>query len=255
MVLSSLPQVVIGTLEQAPKFLHNNEYIKTGYVINCNSFKNALKCLIKFNNETINTWTHLLGSIFFIFLIFYTIFYFTYFTIQLNIIKQDNLPSLEQKAALLYELSPPMNQLYESVKNIKKSFIHYNQKKIYNETFNNIFSLNNELYKYNISSFEYLNSFLDSLSKMKKETINLIKLDKFKTNELESSLDFEIRLKLKERSKKGLTKFPLFIILICAFLCLSFSTTYHVFKIISPIIYNILHKFDHGGISILITGS
>ena len=148
-----------------------------------------------------------------------------------------------------------MNHLYESVKNIKKSFIHYNQKKIYNETINNIFSLNNELYKYNISSFEHLNSFLDSLSKMKKETINLIKLDKFKTNELESFLDFEIRLKLKERSKKELTKFPLFIILICAFLCLSFSTTYHAFKIISPIIYNILHKFDHGGISILITGS
>jgi len=70
-------KIIIGTFEQAPKFLQQNEYIKNGYVINCNSFKNSLRCLFKFHNETMNTWTHLLGSLFFIFLFFYTIFFIT----------------------------------------------------------------------------------------------------------------------------------------------------------------------------------
>ena len=207
-----------------------------------------------------NTWTHLLGALFFIFLFFYTIFFITNFNIQLNIIKEDNLPSLEKKAVSLYELSPyTMNSFYESVKKIQKSFNNYNQKEIYTETINNIFYLYNEVYNYilyNISSLlEYLKSFLESLSSLEKEAINLINLDESRNNELESYLDFEIRIKMKERSKKELTKLPLFIIIICAFLCLSFSTTYHAIKIISPIIYNISHRFDHGGISLLISGS
>ena len=254
------PNIIIGTFEQAPKFLQQNEYIKNGYVINCNSFKNSLRCLFKFHNETVNTWTHLLGSLFFIFLFFYTIFFITNFNIQLNIIKEDNLPSLEKKAVSLYELSPyTMNSFYESVKKIQKSFNNYNQKEIYTETINNIFYLYNEVYNYilyNISSLlEYLKSFLESLSSLEKEAINLINLDESRNNELESYLDSEIRIKMKERPKKELTKFPLFIIIICAFLCLSFSTTYHAIKIISPIIYNISHRFDHGGISLLISGS
>ena len=253
-------KIIIGTFEQAPKFLQQNEYIKNGYVINCNSFKNSLRCLFKFHNETVNTWTHLLGSLFFIFLFFYTIFFITNFNIQLNIIKEDNLPSLEKKAVSLYELSPyTMNSFYESVKKIQKSFNNYNQKEIYTETINNIFYLYNEVYNYilyNISSLlEYLKSFLESLSSLEKEAINLINLDESRNNELESYLDSEIRIKMKERPKKELTKFPLFIIIICAFLCLSFSTTYHAIKIISPIIYNISHRFDHGGISLLISGS
>ena len=254
------PNIIIGTFEQAPKFLQQNEYIKNGYVINCNSFKNSLRCLFKFHNETMNTWTHLLGSLFFIFLFFYTVFFITNFNIQLNIIKEDNLPSLEKKAVSLYELSPyTMNSFYQSVKKIQKSFNNYNQKEIYSETINSIFYLYNEVYNYilyNISSLlEYLKSFLESLSSLEKEAINLINLDESRNNELESYLDSEIRIKMKERPKKELTKLPLFIIIICAFLCLSFSTTYHAIKIISPIIYNISHRFDHGGISLLISGS
>ena len=252
--------IIIGTIQQAPKFLQENEYIKYGYIINCTSFKKALKCLFKFHNETMNTWTHLLGAIFFILLIFYTIFFITNFNIQLNIIKKDRLLSVEEKAVTLYELSPSsMNNYYNSVKNIQKNFNNYNQIKIYNETINNIFSLYNDVYSY-ISTiisnlYEYLKSFLEILSELKNDVIDLINLDESKTSQLESYLDLEIKRKMKQRNKKELTKLPIFIIIICAILCLSFSTCYHSLKIISPIIHNITHRFDHGGISLLISGS
>ena len=252
--------IIIGNLEQAPKFLQENEYIKKGYVIGCVSFENALRCLFKFHNETMNTWTHLIGAIFFLFLLFYTIFIVTNFTIQLNIIKEYILPSVKQKVDLLYKLSQfAMRHFYESVQNIQENFNNYNQKKIYNETINNIFSLYNEVNNYildNISPLlEYLKSFLDSLLSLKKESINLLNLDEFRNNELESYLDYDIRILIKKSSKKELTRFPLFIIIICAFLCLLFSTTYHALKIISEKIHHISHRFDHGGISLLITGS
>ena len=68
--------IIFGSFEQAPKFLQSNEYIKNGYVINCKSFKTAFRCLFKLHNETINTWSHLIGALFFIFLFFYTIFFY-----------------------------------------------------------------------------------------------------------------------------------------------------------------------------------
>ena len=253
-------KIIIGTLQEAPKFLKNNEYIINGYIINCNTFKNALRCLFKYHNETVNTWSHLLGSIFFLFLIFYTIFFITNFDIQLNFIKKDTLPTIEQKAFYLYELSPgELHNFYESVKNIQNHFNNYNQKIIYNETINNIFSLYNEIAIYiknKITSIiNHIKSLLDSLSLLKKESVDLINLDKDRTQTLESYLETEVKIQLKERAKKELTRFPLFIMIISAILCLFFSASYHALKIISEVFNNISHRFDHGGISLLISGS
>ena len=252
--------IVIGNFEEAPKFLQENEYIRKGYVVNCSSFKRALRCLFKFHNETMNTWTHLLGAIFFIFLIFYTLFFIPNFNIQLNIIKNNNLPKVEEKAVILYEHSPDTTyKYYNSVKSIQKDFNNYEQKKIYNETINNIFLLYNDVYNYISSKIstlsEYFKSFLESLSSLKNEVVDLINLDKSKNNILESYLDSEIINKMKERSKKKLTRFPLYIMIISGFLCLFFSACYHCLKIISPTFHNISHRFDHGGISLLISGS
>ena len=250
--------IIIGNFSQAPKFLQENEYIKNGYVINCTSFKKALVCLFKFHNETINIWTHLLGSIFFICLIFYTIFFVIDFNIQLDIIKQD-LPSIESKMEYINKISKneSTNEFYNSIKNIHKSFINYLQKTIYEETINNIFSLYNEAKKYAPipSILGYFNSFLDSLFTLESQVIDLINLDSSKTEELKSYLNPEIKTRIEKQPKKELDQWPLMIIILSAFLCLFFSTTYHTLKIISSIIHNVSHRFDHGGISLLISGS
>ena len=250
--------IIIENFNQAPKFLQENEYIQNGYVINCTSFKKALRCLFKFHNETINTWTHLLGAIFFICLIFYTLFFVIDFNIQLDIIRQE-LPSIENKMKYINEISQSTstNEFYNSIKNIHKSFINYIQKTIYEETINNIFSLYNEVKKYTPipSLLEYINSFLDSLFTIKSQVIDLINLDNSNTEDLKSYLNTEVKKRIIEQPKKELGRWPLMIIILSAFLCLSFSSTYHALKIISPIIHNISHRFDHGGISLLISGS
>lgn len=256
----SKQKIIVGTFQEAPKFLQDNEFIKRGYVINCTSFKKALKCLFICHNETMNTWSHLLGAVVFIFFIFYTFFIFRDFDIQLNIIKEDHLPSVEQKAISLYELSPgSMYNFYESTKIIQNNFNYYNQTIFYNKTIKNIFSLYKDVYEYVAKKvplyLDYIKSFLESLSILKKSSLDLINLDESKNKQLESYLNSDIKIALKDRPKIELTRFPLLIIIVCAFLCLSFSATYHAFKIISPIIHNITHRFDHGGISLLITGS
>ena len=46
-----------------------NKHIKSGYRINFNSSWRILQSLFMIHNETINVWTHLLGLVFFTFLI------------------------------------------------------------------------------------------------------------------------------------------------------------------------------------------
>ena len=38
-------QILIGRYEEAPDYLKDNEYIKTGYLINCNSVNKVLRSL------------------------------------------------------------------------------------------------------------------------------------------------------------------------------------------------------------------
>ena len=65
-------EIIIGKYSEAPDYLKDNEYIKNGYLINCNTFKKVLRSLFICSNETINVWSHLIGLIFSILLIIYT---------------------------------------------------------------------------------------------------------------------------------------------------------------------------------------
>ena len=65
-------ELIIGNYEEAPEYLKDNEYIRSGYLINCNTFKKVLSSLIKCHNETMNVWSHLLGTLIAIVFIFYT---------------------------------------------------------------------------------------------------------------------------------------------------------------------------------------
>ena len=50
-------------------------------------------------------------------------------------------------------------------------------------------------------------------------------------------------------------RWPLFIFLISAILCLSFSAIYHLIGCVSKTYHEVLSRFDYGGISLLVTGS
>jgi adiponectin receptor len=59
-----------GPICKAPSYL-KDQYIKKGYRINFSSKKDVVKSLFMWHNELINIWTHLIGAIIIISLIFY----------------------------------------------------------------------------------------------------------------------------------------------------------------------------------------
>jgi predicted membrane channel-forming protein YqfA (hemolysin III family) len=46
--------------------MHDNEYIKTGYRINHNNFKDVFCSVFKCHNETVNIWSHGMGTLLFL---------------------------------------------------------------------------------------------------------------------------------------------------------------------------------------------
>jgi adiponectin receptor len=61
-------QHFVGLHTDAPDYLKDNDYIISGYRINFSSPKKVLQSLFIKHNESYNVWSHLLGSIFVIFL-------------------------------------------------------------------------------------------------------------------------------------------------------------------------------------------
>ena len=254
----------LGTYEEAPKYIQDNEYIKRGYLLNCNTFKKTLRSLLMLHNESVNVWSHLIGAIFFFFLIWYTTIFITNLQTQISNIRSD-ASSVANKAKELKEQSPIlMNNIYNSMKEIEKNFKYYNYvTKVYIESFNKINDLYAELKNYTtpvIKSFyktleEYYQYFIEAVTSVKEEIIDLIKLDSSITSEHQSDLDTDFNLNLEERKKKELARWPLYIIIFAAIICLSFSATFHLFGVMNEKYMNILNRFDYGGISLLISGS
>ena len=55
-----------GHLHDLPPYMHDNEYIKTGYRINHNTFGEVFCTVFKCHNETVNVWSHGLGTFMFL---------------------------------------------------------------------------------------------------------------------------------------------------------------------------------------------
>ena len=262
-------KIKLGTYEEAPKYLQDNEYIKEGYVINCTTFKKTLRSLFVLHNESVNVWSHLIGAISFFFLIWYTTVFITNLQTQVSNIRSD-ASLIANKAKELNEASPDiMKNIYSSMKEIELNFKNfYNMEKeeestVYISSFDKINYIYNELKNYSLPVMaslykkikEYYTYFMDAVTSVKEEIIDLIKLDTSLTQEYETHLDTNYHLNLEERKKKELARWPLYIIIFSAIFCLSFSTIFHLFGVMNEKYNNILNRFDYGGISLLISGS
>jgi len=98
-------------------------------------------------------------------------------------------------------------------------------------------------------SISLLNSRLKTLIEIIDFKINNKRKDKFNLLEV----GFYIVDELKNNSY--LVKWPIYIQLACAIICLSCSSTFHLYAAHSPAAGEILSRLDYGGISILIAGS
>ena len=256
-------KLVIGDFIEAPKFMQDNEYIKGGYLLNCNTFKKTFKSLFMCHNETVNIWTHLIAAIFFFFLIFYTSIFISNYKSQINKIKND-ISLVEEKVEILFEESPNlMNNVYDSIIDIKNIFNKINKKDIYQNALEKIFYLYDEVKNISLNFIDVLSSsFIESLTYIEKgiilvkeQILNLIKLDTSKSKYLENKLDNLFNTDLEKRKPIELERWPLFVIIHSAILLFIFSASFHSIGTINERYHDILNRFDYGGISLLISGS
>jgi len=56
----------VGSMKEAPSHMVDNEYIHRGYRIGYSNVKSIFGTLFSIHNESINVWSHLLGSILFL---------------------------------------------------------------------------------------------------------------------------------------------------------------------------------------------
>ena len=245
-------QMHIGTYEEAPKFIQDNEYLKTGYLLNCNTYTKIFKSFAILHNETINILSHLGGAAFFFFLIFYTTIFITNIKTQIYNIRNDSSLAAYKAKELEGESPYIMKNIYKSMKEIENNFKNFEKENIYTKSFNEIAYINNQIKNNTIPTITPLSS---KITSVKEEIIDLIKLDPSLTKESETNLDNNFNLNLSERKKKYLVRWPLYIIIFGAITCLSFSGIFHLFGIMNAKLYNILSRFDYGGISLLISGS
>lgn len=83
-IISVKGKAMIVHQEHAPEWLVDNKYILYGYRVDFSRKRDLLKSLFMKHNELLNIWTHLIGGIIFIILIFYIIFYFDVITVILG---------------------------------------------------------------------------------------------------------------------------------------------------------------------------
>ena len=232
-------KVIIGKYEEAPKYLQDNEYIRNGYLINCNySIKKILKSLFKFSNETVNIWSHLLGTLLAIILIFYTGFFIN----QKNKLISTKIKNISNSAKNFLNFLNNLNSEEISIINlISKKF------KLFIKNIPSKKSLKNYVYSF---FNDYEKSFSNKINNNNIEIINNLKLNYniCKNNILEY-------LNTYKTENKHLPRWPLFIMLSAGIICLGFSFTFHLFGVYSEKLYKILSKLDYGGILFLIAGS
>ena len=211
--------ILIGSYYETEEFMKDNEYIKNGYRINCDSLWKCFKSLFVIHNESINIWSHLLGSLFIFFLIFYTMIFITSYKTQINIINFD-FENIKKYA------EPLLNSNNSQLNNFKKLFINFTQefKKEIKMNFNNFNPIN-----FYTNSLEKLNN---SLNYLKRNTNISFNLKEYFDNINERLLDFREQMldmmeienipinneKFLKYKNKNLKRFPLFIILSSAIL-------------------------------------
>ena len=223
-------KIKIVNYHDANSYIKDSVYIRRGYLLNCNTIPKVLKSLFMIHNETINIWSHLIASIIVIILIIYTILKINTIEIIKNYLFQVNNISLKISNFSQFEI-------------LRNSII------LYSNNLENIISKQLKIPEYYDEKLYNLNKTLQII----KKGTNIEKINNILDN---ISLHFT---KLKNifllHNKSSLEKWPLYIFLISAFLCLIFSTTFHMVGNMSQKIHRFFSRFDYGGISLLISGS
>ena len=248
-------KIIVGKYSDAPDYLKDNEYIKNGYLINCNSFKLVLRSLFVCSNETINVWSHLLGCIFSIFLIIYTAKYIKTGTKkELSQIEFENMKLKVNEAVI-----PWMAEL--NSKNSNKNNINISS------MINKMMSNSQNFVVNSGTKSTFITNIVNFLEKNDNliNQISLISKSKNSHNIQFLTRKWEIcsnkitdcinEYALNDIKGENISRWPLFVMLSAAIICFGFSTSFHWFSVYGKELYSLLCRLDYAGITFLIPGS
>ena len=246
--------IILGTYNDLPDYYKDNEYIRKGYLLYCDSIIKALKSLFRLHNESINIWSHLFGAIFFIFLVCYTAIFITNSKTQFY-----NVKNGINQIDIIYKNNPYLSNdlLQFFIKNFnvfKFDFNNLNIRKAYKDSFTllneTIEKMSNHIDNLTSSLRDFIESLSNRFIDLREKFLDLLLLENLSFGR---NKDINI-YNCNNRFPKKLKRWLLFIFLISAILCLTFSATYHLIGCVSKT-YRILSRFDYGGISLLVAGS
>ena len=246
-------KIIVGKYSEAPDYLKDNEYIKEGYLINCNSFSKVFRSILVCSNETINIWSHLIGCIISVLLIILIACF-----LKTGKIKELSQTEYEDIQIKLNEAVIPL------IKDLKKT----------NEE-NNYINVSNIINKIKTNSENLIDNYgsksnvitnIENYLEKNENLINQIMEMNNNSNILEIIVkNWEIcsnkitnyinKFIINDIKGEDIGRWPLFIMLSSAIGCFAFSTSFHWFSIYSKELYSFLCRLDYAGITLLIPGS
>ncbi|KAL4430423.1 hypothetical protein ABPG74_013273 [Tetrahymena malaccensis] len=271
----------IGSHIYAPQFVKDNMYILSGYRINFNSFKSITKSLFMVHNELVNIWSHFLGAILVIIFIIYLTTSFG--NIDFVSVKQklaENVTNrLEPLIKDLKEFDESLNKkVLENIEIIKQDYnvIENNVVQNFNSLLNELTQLKNEVNQENVDKIvnkikefsiqdyyqyadieklkEIKQNVLSGINDLKDDLIKQIDSKEFDWIDFHMS-DFLHGNEKVDTNQHHVSRWPIFVFLVTAFLCLLCSAAFHLFHAINPQYYKIFLRMDYAGVSLLISGS
>lgn len=270
----------IVKINEAPDWMIDNIYLRTGYRKNFHSFEMTLKSILMKHNELLNIWTHLIGSLIFISMFMYLAKFGNSSKFNMPSYNENINRSISKSKTIFKDLHTEINL---QMNNMFKDISSTNKISSFKNHFSNINSIKE---KY----LTKINEFKEQIEKKEIKILNLIEfnfnkyLDKFEEInfafkkryfELIQQNNDSIKNDFKDVADKfksslynltpyeslfvyiesDLELYPFLIYLACAIFCFTCSTIFHWFLSMSPTINRILLKLDLAGIAILIFGS
>ena len=246
-------KIIVGKYSEAPDYLKDNEYIKEGYLINCNSFDKVFRSILVCSNETINIWSHLIGCIISILLIIFIACF-----LKTGKIKELSQTEYEDIQIKLNEAVIP---LIKDLKKINEENNYINVSNIINKI-----KTNSENLIDNYGSKSNVITNIENYLEKNENLINQIMELNNNSNILEIIVkNWEIcsnkitnyinKFIINDIKGEDIGRWPLFIMLTSAIGCFAFSTSFHWFSIYSKELYSFLCRLDYAGITLLIPGS
>ena len=256
--------------EKHNQYMMDNEFLHEGWRLNYFKFSDCFKSLFELHNETLNIWSHIIGTQILMTVMIYFMFYLDYgkdFYLG-QIEKVQDLHLYKSFDSIMHNIESFQGSLVEIYKqqsgNIRETVdsldstiesILTNKQEIFG--FFNYFKAEERIrqpsdWKFQMSEYhKYVIDVNNDLHTLKTFPNPITALD-FKTMSVFDKLGNALP---KKEGYPDLTIIPIILYIVCAMTCLIFSVLFHWFQPMNAKLKKILLRLDMSGITICIFGS